>query len=404
MDSLRVGFEDLSKEPSTEISAAEIIEALCSNYNAVYFYDVKAEEVFILSLGERIASHMGDTYKTQMSYMEYVKIYADKLVSPDYREEFLKELEPENLVKKLADRQYYIYTYLGDKNGKPNYFQMKATKVKDNPNHLVIGFADVDSEVRKEEETKRLLRETAEKLRSINEIKSYLLSSVSEDLSGTISAMKDYGYLAQVGIGDADATKSLETVVDNINAAVKQMNAIAQNIFDISQLEKEQQPQEDQLCSIKDLFKEVQRIHKDELDKKSISLCLDLANVEHDRVFTNKNRFIRLMAALLNNSVQYARENGYLYLAIIEKSAGAIDSNYEIRIEDNGEGMPQETVKAICDFFRKGEGSFSDEGLENSMEITVIKMILKQLKGTLDVESEQGTGTKFILNIPFKTA
>ena len=97
-------------EGTEEISVADIIGSLCSNYSAVYYVDVKTQEVKFLSLGARINCYMGDEYKQKKTMMEYATVYAEKLVLPEWRAKFLHEVDPANLVEKLADRDYYNFT------------------------------------------------------------------------------------------------------------------------------------------------------------------------------------------------------------------------------------------------------------------------------------------------------
>lgn len=124
-----------------------IIGALNNNYNAVYYCNLVTGEVKFLQLGKRIMNYMSREYSESHPLEWYAKAYAEKLIAPENIPAFLAVVNCENLKEKLKDRDYYTYVYLADKNGKQNYFKMKAAKVEDDPNRLVIGFADIGSEV-----------------------------------------------------------------------------------------------------------------------------------------------------------------------------------------------------------------------------------------------------------------
>lgn len=124
-----------------------VIAALNNNYNAVYYCDLNTGEVKFLQLGKRIMTYMAREYSESHTLEWYARAYAEKLIAPENVQAFLDVVNCENLKEKLKDRDYYTYVYLADKNGKQNYFKMKAAKVEDDPNKLVIGFADIDSEI-----------------------------------------------------------------------------------------------------------------------------------------------------------------------------------------------------------------------------------------------------------------
>lgn len=392
-------------EGTEEISVADIIGSLCSNYSAVYYVDVKTQEVKFLSLGARINCYMGDEYKQKKTMMEYATIYAEKLVLPEWRAKFLHEVDTVNLVEKLADRDYYNFTYLGDKNGKPNYYRMKAAKLNGDINKLVIGFADVDEEVRREEEIKRILEENSKKLEFASSIKNRFLTNVSHELNTPLNAMIGYGTIANMQLKkNPESNEKIVRAIDNINVAAKQMNLLVQSLLEVAEMENTQGVLNESACSVNELVSDLRVLFDKEAEEKSISICVDLSNIEHDNVICDRVKLNRVFVNLIGNAIKYSNRGGYVYLSVVEKCKAEGTSNYTIYIEDNGIGMGPEFVTHIFDIFSR-ERNLEECGISGTgLGLVIAKKNVEMMKGSIDIQSEKGLGTKAIVSIPLKIA
>jgi signal transduction histidine kinase/ActR/RegA family two-component response regulator len=97
---------------------------------------------------------------------------------------------------------------------------------------------------------------------------------------------------------------------------------------------------------------------------------------------------------LINNAVDAIPGMGKIAINAISE-----DSTIKITVEDTGEGMTPETRKKIFEPF------FTTKGARGTgLGLSVTYGIIARHKGTIEVESELGLGTKFIITIPIRTA
>jgi signal transduction histidine kinase len=97
---------------------------------------------------------------------------------------------------------------------------------------------------------------------------------------------------------------------------------------------------------------------------------------------------------LLSNAIKYAdmdKEN-----PMLEVRVTADDQKAEIRISDNGEGIPEESLTKIFDMFYRA----STKGVGSGLGLYIVKEAVEKIQGTIQVQSEPGKGTEFILTIP----
>ncbi|MBE3090514.1 MAG: HAMP domain-containing histidine kinase [Actinobacteria bacterium] len=105
----------------------------------------------------------------------------------------------------------------------------------------------------------------------------------------------------------------------------------------------------------------------------------------------------RLFINIINNAIKFSKKGGFVKVQIAADS----DKNFaKILIEDNGIGIPKEDIENIFNRFYQVDKSRNDKG--TGLGLAIAKWIVDIHKGTINIESELGKGTKFYINLPLK--
>lgn len=110
------------------------------------------------------------------------------------------------------------------------------------------------------------------------------------------------------------------------------------------------------------------------------------------RTSINQTEFKQVIINLLNNSVQASGENGKI--EIKTKQIG--ENKIQIAIKDSGDGMPEEMIPKIFDPFFTTKPT----GVGTGLGLSVVYGIIKNHEGNIQVVSELGKGSTFVLTIP----
>ena len=126
-----------------------------------------------------------------------------------------------------------------------------------------------------------------------------------------------------------------------------------------------------------------------------ISTALD---AEDSIVNVDEMHFTNVIFNLLDNALKYRREDIPLELSISTRNIG--EDKVEIIIADNGIGIKKEDQKKIFEkFFRVSTGNRHDvKGF--GLGLAYVHKLITQFKGSIHVESELNTGSKFIIILP----
>ena len=139
--------QDIQRISNNSISTEDVLRALTSNYSGTFYFNLKTGEVGFLDLCDRIVDAFGPEISKHNRIDSYARMYAEKFVHPDYVDEFISVVSEVNLRKVMADHTMYTYRYVGFINDKPNYFLVTIARISDNPDHIFVGFSDINEQV-----------------------------------------------------------------------------------------------------------------------------------------------------------------------------------------------------------------------------------------------------------------
>jgi len=94
---------------------------------------------------------------------------------------------------------------------------------------------------------------------------------------------------------------------------------------------------------------------------------------------------------ILNNALDAASEGG----RVVIRSEIRDDDRVMISFEDNGAGMSEETLQHIFDPFFTTKQTYG-----TGLGLSITYGIVEKLKGSIEVESEEGVGTTFKVYLP----
>ena len=145
---------------------------------------------------------------------------------------------------------------------------------------------------------------------------------------------------------------------------------------------------------------EAEDLVKNQLEEKQIHFTVS-HDLTHRWVLCDQILLNRVLMNLLCNAGKFTPEGGQVSLVLTELAADEDTADYVIRVEDTGIGMSQDFVKHIFSPFEWERTSTVSKTQGTGLGMAITKNIIDLMGGTIDVETEQGRGTSFIIRLPF---
>ncbi len=109
------------------------------------------------------------------------------------------------------------------------------------------------------------------------------------------------------------------------------------------------------------------------------------------------------MMNILSNAVKYNKENGYIYISCMEiPSEQPGMTTMEFVCRDTGIGMTEAFQKRIFEPFAQEHTGSRTKFAGTGLGMPITKKLVEKMGGTISFESKEGTGTTFVIRIPFQ--
>ena len=217
------------------------------------------------------------------------------------------------------------------------------------------------------------------------------VSNVSHELKTPLTSMKVL----------ADSLLSMDDVpvemyrefMEDLSSEIDRGNAIIGDLltlvkFDDAEVEMNIAP-----VNINELLESVLKVVRPLARQKNVEIILEsLRPVIAD---IDEVKFSMAISNLVENAVKYNNDEGWVHVSL-----NADQTYFYIKIQDNGIGIPEESVEHIFDRFYRVDKSRSRESGGTGLGLSITKKIILAHRGQIRVYSEEGVGTTFSTQVP----
>ena len=237
---------------------------------------------------------------------------------------------------------------------------------------------------------------------SASKAKSTFLSNMSHDIRTPMNAIIGFATLALDDIRDG---KKVEDYLSKILSSSKHLLGLINDILDMSRIESGKVVLEEQETDLVTTLQELQSIMEGQAKERKLKLHVDYSNLRDRYVFCDKTRLNQVMFNLLANAVKFNSEGGSIWLTMsqLEPTYEVEDrAIYEIRVKDTGIGIDKAFIKHIFEPFERERTSTVSKIQGTGLGMAITKNIVDMMGGTIEVESQKGVGTEFIIRLELR--
>ena len=308
----------------------------------------------------------------------------------------------------LKQRDYYIYAYLPDTEVFHNlplsvisviflYFLMFSIfwfwTYRTNLAHR-------KQEQEKDEKYKAELLIAAKKAEAANEAKTEFLQRMSHDIRTPINGICGMVNMAEHYAGDLEKQTEYRT---KVKKASNLLLELVNEILDMSKLESGEIVLEEIPFNLSSISREVFAVIKQMAAEQNIRIEWEKKEITHRDFIGSPGYVKRVMMNILSNAVKYNRENGHIYISCMEiPSEQPGMTTMEFVCRDTGIGMTEEFQKHIFEPFAQEHTGSRTKFAGTGLGMPIAKNLVEKMGGAITFESEEGTGTTFVIRVPFK--
>ena len=397
---LRLQEELLAQKQQRE-EQTRMITALASDYWSVYYIDLDHGNGVCYQAHEDLEN--GLRAGERFDYLPVMTAYANENIREEYREEFLRFVQPENVKAGLKTRRVIACRYLTHRHGRDAWEEMRFAGVRhpeDREDQLVhiagACFVDVDLETREAQAQRQALQDALTASETANRAKTAFLSNMSHEIRTPMNAIIG---LDSIALNDPSISEQTRGHLEKIGTSAHHLLGIINDILDMSRIESGRMVIRHEEFSFSKMLEQVNTIISGQCRDKGLHYeCRTRGQI--DEYYIGDDMKLRqVLIIILGNAVKFTPEGGSVTFLIEDAARMENKSTLRFTMSDTGIGMSREYLPRLFEAFSQEDSSSTSKYGSTGLGMSITKNIVELMNGHIEVESEKGKGTVFTVTV-----
>ena len=259
----------------------------------------------------------------------------------------------------------------------------------------------ISSKKHRERQYEAELEKSAEQAKNANEAKTRFLFNMSHDIRTPLNAIVGFSGLLEKNLqNERKAKEYLEKIQSSSNLLLRIIN----QVLEMARIESGTAVLQLKAEDMDALFHRVNTVFEEDVRKKNLQYHAVL-DVRHHYVVCDQTKLQEIMLNIISNAIKYTPEGHSIYVEVHEAvSENPSKIRYIFSCEDTGIGMSEEYLPHIYEEFSREHSTTENKVPGTGLGLPIIKSMIELMGGSIQVESRQGIGTKFTIDLSFDIA
>ncbi len=243
------------------------------------------------------------------------------------------------------------------------------------------------------------IMELLEKVRRANSAKSEFLSHMSHDLRTPINGI--LGMLSIIEKSQDDPERQRDCR-NKIRVSTEHLLSLVNDVLQFSKMDSGRTTEAEESFALRDILENSIALLDERAKERGIRLTLEEIDIQHGRVIGNPLYLQQILMNIIDNAIKYNHPQGAVFVQAKEMSCRGDTAEYQFVVEDTGIGIGEEFKKHIFEPFTQEHKSARTHYNGVGLGMSIVKQLVDQMKGHIEVESQIGSGSMFRITLPMQ--
>ncbi|NOU86760.1 HAMP domain-containing protein [Paenibacillus sp. LMG 31460] len=231
----------------------------------------------------------------------------------------------------------------------------------------------------------------AGELKQLEQMRQDFVSNVSHEIQSPLTSIR--GFSKALRGSEIDETERVR-YLEIIERESERLSRLSDNLLKLASLESEHHPFHPTTYDLDEQLRRIVVFYEPQWSEKQLDMDLSLPRV---KISADADQLSQVWMNLIGNAVKFTPPNGHIYVKLVP-----LRDRVQVWIQDNGIGIPEEDQGRIFDRFYKVDQSRQRDG-GSGLGLAIARKIIDVHEGSVEVQSEQGKGTLFLVTLPILT-
>lgn len=380
-----------------------LIDALSTQYDVLLYINPVEHRI---SLIENNVTTAGRDRLTRIFdgrlYEESVKEYIDFFVAPEDRERIRIETSLDYLLSHIEEgKNFQLKFTLIKTAGTRHYLMLTYAHLKDAEGnvHFACGFQTIDAVMREEQRKQAELNAAREAADEANKAKSRFLFNMSHDIRTPMNAIIGFTNLLQEHLDDRETALDY---IKKIQSSNEFMLSLINNVLEMARIESGEVTLDETPTDSVAVIQEICAVFESQMEEKGLEFKHSF-DIKHKFIWMDATKMREVVLNLISNAYKYTLKGGSVMLSVreLDFKVGGMPV-YEMKVSDTGIGIPKDFLPHLFDAFSREKTTTQSGILGTGLGMHIVKELVELMDGTIEVFSELGKGTTFVVRTPHR--
>lgn len=282
--------------------------------------------------------------------------------------------------------------------GKVRTFISHKAPLYDEKNR-VIGVIGTSIDISHRKKMEEDLRNAKEQAEAANKAKSEFLANMSHDVKTPLS-----GIVAVSELLAAHVHEEYRGLTQDILDAGKHLMGFFENCIELSRVEDGHNTTPEEVFGIKNLIEEVSQLFRPTIRARGIEIYTDCSEEMPSFLFGQRSHLYRIILNLVGNAIKFTHQGSVTISAEFSQEQRGSIGNLQVKVIDTGIGIPKNKQSIIFERFSRLNPAYEGRYEGSGIGLYIVHKFVTEMGGTIKVESEEGKGSQFIVDLPLRVA
>ena len=373
-------FEDITEKKAKEIVMKRLYVAIEQSEELIIIFDKNLKIEYVNNKFESFTGY----FRKEIIGKNIGEIFTN----------FHKEI-----IEEIQNKGYWKSERVEKKNLNEYYWESTIITIVYNEKQEIEGYIKISTDITERKKNEEKISFLYKEVEKASMAKSEFLSNMSHEMRTPMNGIIGITELLEE---ESDINERKE-LLEILKISSKNMLAIINSMLDITELEY------GDFSFVKRKFNLKKFIEKNILNMEmalegnsEIKFIHNINLKSEIECFSDTRRITQIIKEIFNNAVKYTEKGEIRFEVYAEERINDIEIQFVI--EDTGIGINKSEFDKVFDSFYQSDSSYTRKRGGAGIGLTIVKKICKKMNGTIEVNSELGKGSRFLVKIPLEKA
>ncbi len=386
------------------VKTKSLSQALGDEYLSILQIDPASNTVSVEKVEDVINyGRIAEAANKALPYDEIKTLYVESFIVEEERQEFSEQFELDNLKHELKLRRSIAARYNCTLDG-TNTFCIELVAVgleSENEGPIVVGFRNVEALMQKERAQMAALAAAKLEAEAANRAKSSFLSRMSHDIRTPLNGIIGLLNVNKEHRGEPDLVHANEA---KMAVAADHLLSLVNDVLQMSKLETNEIELSHEATDLIAVSHAIGDIIKSRAEDAGLTVITEMPEIPERYVYSSPLHLRQVLLNIFSNCIKYNKPGGTISNSFKCMALDDQHVTYQWVISDTGIGMTEEFLERVFEPFAQEEDGARTKYQGTGLGMPIVKRLVEEMNGTIEVQSKKDVGSTFIITIPFEIA